>query len=310
MSKEYDAVVIGNTVSDFLAAPVPQKFEWGEHIVVSNPISISLGGNGAIFAVVASTLGLKVGLNSIVGNDIFGRILVERLKKSGVDVKSVKVDENMQTSATLGIATKRGERTLFHYIGASENFDKDCLDFNLILKSRVVHLCAYHVMPKIEGKLAIEIFKKCKESGIITSFDVVIDPKNKWEVENILKYVDIFLPNYDEACYITKEKKVEKMAQSLLNMGAETVVITMGSKGCFGADKDFEIRMPAFRVNAVDSTGAGDCFSAGFTYATLQYWNLEEKLRFANAVGAISVTKIGGAISPPTIEDVKKFIGL
>lgn len=257
---------------------------------------------------VTSKLGLKTGINSIVGEDIFGNILIEKLKKNSVNIQGIKSSADFRTSATLGIATSNGERTLYHYIGASQNFRKDCLDFDLIHRSKLVHLCAYYVMPQLEGGTAIELFKECKNNGIITSFDVVNDPKNQWEIEEILRYVDIFLPNFNEAYNITKEKNPEKMAQSLIDMGINTAVITMGNKGCFGANKDFAIRMHPFKVKAKDSTGAGDCFAAGYAYAELQSWGLEEKLRFANAVGAISVTKVGGACAAPTLHEVIEFI--
>lgn len=308
MQSELDVVVIGNIVSDFLAGNVPEKFKWGEHIVVENPISLNLGGNGGIFSIVASRLGLRTGINSIVGNDVFGGILLEKFIEYGINIQSIKIAKDLKTSATLGIATKNGERTLYHYIGASQNFNKNCLDFNLISKSKLVHLCAYYVMPKLEGEPTIEIFKRCKKNGKIVSFDIVSDPKNKWEIEDILKYVNIFLPNEDEAFNITKEEKPEKMAQSLLDMGISIAIITMGSNGCFGVDKDSAVRIPAFKINAVDSTGAGDCFAAGFAYATLQPWELEKKLKFANAVGAISVTKVGGVTSAPTLNEVNNFM--
>ena len=308
MKKDFDVFVVGNLVSDFLATGVPKDFKWGEHIVVNKEISMNIGGNGGIFSFVASKLGLKVGINSIVGNDIFGRILVDKLKINNIDIRGIKYSEKNQTSATLGIAKHGGERTLYHYMGASTDFNNNCLDFNLINRAKLLHLCAYFLMPGIEGETTIELFKKCKKEGIITSFDIVMDPKNRWKIEEILKYTDIFLPNYDEAYQITKEKKGEKMANSLLDMGVKTAVITIGSEGCFGADKDSELFIPAFKVKAVDSTGAGDCFASGMAYGTLQSWNLKDKLEFASAVGAISVKKAGGTSSAPTLEEVFEFM--
>ena len=123
-----------------------------------------------------------------------------------------------------------------------------------------------------------------------------------------LRYVDIFLPNFEEGKRLTGKEKLGEIAEVLLSYGVKTVVLKMGDKGCYLRTSDEEIQLPAYEVDAVDLTGAGDCFAAGFLTGICHGWNIEKCGMFANAAGAMCVTALGATTGVKTEGEILKFM--
>lgn len=307
----FDVIAIGNVVSDFVAAPVKRMPCWGELYSIEKPIKMNIGGNAAIFSVCASQLGLKTGLIGKIGDDEIGKMLLGKVSASSVNVSGVKISTEKPTSVTLAIANEQGERSFFHHFGANSDLKLKDINTQYFKDTKALLLCSYFIMPGLAGKPSKRILQNAKENNLINFFDVAWDPTNRWELDGLLKYVDVFMPNEDEILSITHKSSVSDAVKDVLSSGVETVAVKLGSKGCYiKNNKGKKIRLDAHNVDAVDTTGAGDIFNAGFIYGFLNGWDLEKTARFANGAGALSVTKLGGTTAAPTIEQIEEFIDL
>ncbi len=305
----WDVVALGNIVADFIAAPVKKLPNWGELYRIEQPIMLNIGGNAAIFSTNAAKLGLKTSLVGKVGDDEIGEMLLTKLKAGAVDISQVKLSKTSPTSVTLAIANGSGERSFFHHFGANGELMLNDIDFKFLSKSKALLLCSYFLMPGLFGAPAITLLKRAKEKKLITFFDVAWDPSGKWSLDDILTYVDVFIPNETEILKLSNQKNISSAVRKLLDVGVSMVAVKMGSSGCYVENnKGEKHRLKAHKVKAIDTTGAGDAFNAGFVYGTLSGWDLKKIAEFANAAAAFSVTKLGGSTGAPTRLEVEDFI--
>jgi len=128
------------------------------------------------------------------------------------------------------------------------------------------------------------------------------------ELEQVLSYVDVFVPNDEEAQRLTGEHDPRRQAQKLLDAGCGAVVITMGGRGTLLMDRQQIVEASAFLVQVVDSSGAGDAFAAGFIVGLLEGWSMADTLRFASAIGASSCTQLGCTPGVFTREQAQAFL--
>jgi len=307
LMKVRDVVSIGNIVVDFVAANVSEMPKWGQLVEVGEPIRSSVGGNSGIFSCVSSRLGLKVSIVGAVGTDFMGDWVVNEMQNFGVDTSYIKQTDT-QTSTTLAMANPEGERAFVHYVGSNARLTLEDIDQRLISDSRALMLSAYFIMPGLYGEPSRKLLAYAKEKGVLTVFDVAWDPHGRWVLDKILENVDIFIPNIDEAEMLAGTRSASESSAKFIEMGAKMVVIKMGKEGVFVRSKNETFHIPAFKVKAIDATGAGDTFNASFVYAYLKGWELKKCAIFANAAGALKVTKVGGVSSAPTEKEIMEFI--
>jgi sugar/nucleoside kinase (ribokinase family) len=301
-------IVIGNIVADFIATQVAKLPAWGQLIEIQMPINMHIGGNAAIFAVCSTKLGMRTGLIGKFSNNMLGKLLKTDIAGYGVDVSHTKFTDTPQ-SITLVVANPEGERCFFHHIGSNATLCPADVDFDYIATCKWLLLCSYFIVPGLAIKDVEKILAHAKSKGINTAVDVAWDPKDEWNLDGILQYTDLILPNIDEAQKLTGEATVEAAASALIDAGVNTVAIKLGPAGSYVCNnRGDKYHVASYKVNAIDTTGAGDAFNAGFIYGMIQNWALERTAKFANAVGALTTTKIGGTMGAPTIDDVNKFI--
>lgn len=291
-----DIVCLGIMVADVVARPVEKVPERGRLVLVDR-MELHTGGCAVNTAIALARLGIKTAVIGKVGNDGFGRFIVDRLVEEGVDTRGVKFDISRNTSATMALVSPDGERAFIHYTGTNATFVYEDIDWGIISEAKILHVAGSLVMPSFDGEPTARAMRKAKEMGITTVLDTVWDSTGKWLqlVGPSLQYTDIFLPSIEEARMITGKESPEDVASFLLERGVKIVALKMGERGCYIRTKDEEYRVPAFKVPVVDATGAGDAFAAGFLAGTLMGWDLEERGRFANAVGAACVMGMGAA---------------
>jgi sugar/nucleoside kinase (ribokinase family) len=149
-------------------------------------------------------------------------------------------------------------------------------------------------MESLDGEPFAQLLAEGRRRGLMTSLDTVWDGTGRWErVLPALRHVDLFCPSLAEARAITHAETPEQAARRLRERGCGAVALTLGPAGCYVAGDGFEGLVPGFSVAALDSTGAGDAFAAGFLYGRLGGWPLERSARFANACGALATTAVG-----------------
>ena len=288
----FDVSVIGELNLDLILTGLPAELIL-EHEHLAQDLSITLGSSSAIFAHNLSSLGNKVGFNSCIGSDPFGEICLKRLAESGVDLSRVKRMQNKTTGLSV-ILPQRKQRYILTYPGTMyEMSDKD-LDLGYVFSAKHLHVSSYFLQKGLRASL-IDIFRRAKDAGLTTSLDTNDDPENRWstEIQLLLKYTDILLPNEREACKLARTEKVEQAAD-VLSQKVPTLVIKRGSQGAMvRVGKESFVAFPPV-VDVADHVGAGDSFDAGFVHKFIRGAKVEECLKFANVVGSLSVTRPGG----------------
>ncbi|WP_041424229.1 carbohydrate kinase family protein [Thermosediminibacter oceani] len=304
-----EVTCIGILVADIIGAPVIEYPEAGRLVTVDS-IGLYTGGCAVNTAIALSRLGIKTGLIGKVGCDYLGEFLIDSLKKEGVDTGGIVRTDVKNTSSTIVIVDKSGERSFIHYVGANAEFGLDDMNFELLKGNKIVHIAGSFLMPKFDGIETAKALKRIKEMGVTTSVDTAWDASGRWlkTIEPCLPYIDIFIPSIDEAKMISGEEKPEKIAEFFMSYGIKTVVIKMGSAGSFGCNKQEQIYMPPFKVEVKDTTGAGDSFVAGFLTGIVREFSLEESLELGNAAGALCVTSYGASAGIKSLADTLEFI--
>lgn len=284
----------GSIVYDTLVRPVENP-QWGTTTLVETIESHS-GGNGANTSLALATLGTPVRLLGAVGCDDHGRFLTGALRTAGVDTAAVAIVD-APTASTVVIVNRAGDRKFLHLPGASALAFTKPLTFDASLTNGIqhYHLASFFVLPNFRAH-APETLRRARLAGLSTSFDTNWDPQARWmqDLAPCLPHLDVIFINEDEARMTTGSSDVFEAAHILLQAGVRTAVMKLGPRGCAVLTAKEQHICPAFDVEAKDTTGAGDCFVAGFLSARTRGASLAEAGNFANAVAAWSVQTVGG----------------
>ena len=264
------------------------------------------GGKGANQAVAIGKLGTQVTMLGKIGNDSFGKDLVASMKNSGVNTEYI---ENSASSTGIAkiIVEANGQNRILVVSGANMDVDRAYIDRHIDVINNSDILVTQLEIPIDTVEY---VLKKAKEAGKIT----ILNPAPAAQLnDEIIKNSDIIIPNESELGIITGMpantlNEIEAAAQKLLNMGVKELIVTLGSQGSLHLNKKGSTIHSAYKVNAVDTTAAGDSFIGGLV-KNIQDDNLDEAIEFATKVSAITVTRKGAQISIPTIEEVENFKG-
>jgi len=275
------------------------------------------GGAPANFAVGCSRLGKKVYLIATVGNDYFGKMLLQKMVEEKVDISCVRI-ENFARTTLAFVTLVGGKPSFFFYRGADKFILEDQIQEELFKKNKIFHFGSLSLtdVPVRETLFyALELAKK-------NSLEVSFDPnfrEDLWKstfnnyLLDALEYVHILLPSVSELEYIgeilgLKTKDLNDLLDEICSaFRLKLIAVTRGEKGSL-LFKGNLIEQPAFKVKVVDTTGAGDAFAAGLIVGKLMGFKEDELLRFANACAAISITKYGAMSALPTIDEVRNFL--
>jgi sugar/nucleoside kinase (ribokinase family) len=188
-----------------------------------------------------------------------------------------------------------GERRFIHYVGANAALKEEDIPRDVVAEAKILHIGGALLLPSLDGEPMARLLAWAQSQGLVTSLDTVWDAQGRWL--NILQpcfpYVDYFLPSIAEAQEITGHTDPREIAQFLLSRGVGVVGLKMGENGCYVRTMSEEWYLPAYAVEAIDATGAGDAFVAGFLAGILQGWDLKRTAQLANAAGACCVTSLG-----------------
>ncbi len=303
----FDLVVLGDANPDLvLRGDVEPAFGQAEKLV--DEATLTVGGSGAITACGAARLGLRVAFCGVVGDDAFGRFMRDELLSRGVDVAGLRVDPTRPTGVTV-VLSRGQDRAILTHPGTIATFEATDVDAAVLRDARHVHVSSVFLqialMPGLPG-----LFDAAHEAGATTSVDPNWDPTERWDggLADVLPRTDVFVPNETEVRRIAGVPDVNEAARRLAE-STGVVVVKMGAEGAFAVHADAEpVRVTGRAVRAVDSTGAGDSFDAGFLAATLEGRSLADALAFAAACGALSTRASGGVDAQPTWEEVDRLL--
>lgn len=306
--EEMDVLSLGIFVVDVLGRPIDRFPEKGK-LELFDQLEIHAGGCANNTAIALSRLGVSVGAMGKIGNDHFGDLVLQHLTENKVDTAGIQRDANANTSFTFVAIASDGERSFCHYIGANGELNEDDLNWDIIKTVKILHIAGALVMPKFDGQPMANVLKKAKSFGIMTSLDTAWDATGKWlkTLEPCLPFVDIFLPSLTEAEHLTGTSELREISKFLRNYGISTIGIKMGERGSYVSTSEEELFVPAYSVNVVDATGAGDAYVAGFLAGTVKEWDLKKTTELASATGAACVTAIGTTAGIQNLEETLKI---
>jgi sugar/nucleoside kinase (ribokinase family) len=303
----FDLVVIGDANPDLLVrgGDVAPAFEQHEQMV--EEARLMVGGSGAIVACGAARLGLRTAFIGLVGDDPFGRFMLDALRGRDVDVSSARVDSERPTGVT--VVLSRGEdRAMLTALGTIAALGGPLVDADVLADTRHVHLSSYYLQEALQPDLPA-LFDKAHQAGATTSIDPNWDPHERWDAGllELLWLTDYFLPNSAEARAITGIDDIDVATESLSERGT-TLAVKFGQGGGLVKSGDELVHVEAVPVDVVDTTGAGDSFDAGFLAGCLQGWPIRRCLQLAVACGSLSTRATGGIAAQPTMDEAVEAI--
>ncbi len=305
-----EVVCLGIFVADVVGKPVDEWPDRGKLVLVDR-LELHSGGCAANTGIGLAKIGIDTAVMGKVGNDGFGDFMIGAFARHGIDTAGVVRDQEAATSATMVMVHSDGERSFIHYIGANATITEADIDFDLIGRSKVLHIAGALLMPGFDGEPMAKVLRRARSLGVTTCIDTAWDSKGRWMsvLAPCFENVDIAVPSIEEAKMLTGYQEPRDIAQALLDRGVKIVGLKMGEAGCFIKTKDTELTIPVYKVNAIDALGAGDAFVAGFLTGIVKGWDLEKTGRFANAVGAHCVTALGATTGIKSLEETLRFMG-
>ena len=297
-------VVVGSVNIDMVikSERIPSPGE----TVTGGEFVMPAGGKGANQAVAAARLGAEVTLVAKVGQDMFGTQSVENFKRDGILTDFILADADNHTGVALILVDGQGENLISVAPGANAATTPD-----EVQKAADRIRSADVVLLQLEIPLETVEFtaRLASEAGVT----VVLDPAPAAPLsDELLRNVTYLTPNESEATRltgieVTDEPSARAAAEKLIAAGVENVIVTMGTQGALVATADRAFMVPSRAVEAVDSTAAGDAFNGGLAFALARGLALEDAVREAALVGALSVTRMGAQPSLPTAEELEQF---
>lgn len=269
----------------------------GQSETLAEGYEIELGGSGSIFAAQFSNLGGRIALLGIIGRDLLGDFLMNRLTEVGIKTEFIQRSAYLNTPLGLNISIG-GDRSMLTVLGSIREISPSIIDDTLLTEVRHWHIASFFLLSTLTHFWP-GFLKKLKKKNITCSLDTNWSPLGNWkQVTKILPFVDIFLPNEVEVRYITGEKDY-RQAGKVLSKVVPLVVIKRGEKGASAFVKGKETSITVQDswegdIRMIDTTGAGDSFDGGFIYEWLKQSMLEQCLRTAIQCGTRNVQHIGG----------------
>jgi sugar/nucleoside kinase (ribokinase family) len=289
----FDVTIAGELNLDLILYGLPEQLP-PERELLADRMWLTLGSSSAIVAHNLAALGSRVGFQSRIGDDPLGQIALERLHQGGVDVSLVRRVPGATTTGLTVILHHELWRNILTYSGTIAETSWDDLDLNYLSDSRHFHFSSYYLQRALRPRVG-ELFRQLKAKGLTISLDTNDDPDDRWEggLSDVLRYVDVFLPNEREACKAAGTDDLEAAIHTL-SQWVPLIVVKLGRLGALAQRGAERLTSPSREVVAVDAVGAGDSFDAGFLHEFVRGSDLKTCLANGNMAGALSTTRPGG----------------
>ena len=299
-----EITVLGIFVADisFSGPKIPNTGE----TILGDSYNIGPGGKGCNQAIAIARLGGKVNFISKLGNDDYGKLAIDKLKKNNINTSNIIISNEHKTGvAGIHVDKNTGKNAITVVRGAPSSLTIKEIDTKLIKQSKI-----FLTQLEIQIEVTLHCLKAAKEYGLIN----ILNPAPACKLSSdFFNLIDYFTPNETEAEFYTgikinNENDAKVCAKKLTDMGIKKVIITLGEKGLFYSDGKEEIYLKASADKALDTTGAGDAFNGGFAFALLKGKKIKECLEIANKVAGFSTTKLGAGDSMPTLKDINLMV--
>ena len=309
MERRFDLICIGMALVDSIIRgfdPIPVSASGFR----AESGSLNVGGEAVNEAMAAAKLGLKTGILCSLGEDAAGDLVVSALRSCGVDTGLIVRSEEHPTPVTTMFVREDGTRKSItnsaHRYQFHPERNPECLR-----DARALILGSLFRAPFDDADVIHAVLSSAGAAGQLVFADTKLPNFRVLKLDDLrdsLPLIDYITPNEDEARFHTGEETPEKMADVFLRLGVKNVIIKLGARGCFFKNAETARSLPACEIHAVDATGAGDNFIAGFASEILRGSTAEDALVFANACGAICTTAVGAGTALKNRDQVLQFL--
>ncbi|MBQ6388396.1 MAG: carbohydrate kinase family protein [Mogibacterium sp.] len=305
---KYDVICIGMAILDSMIRGFdPEPVSSGYRAISG---TLNVGGDAVNESIAASKLGLRTAILCSLGCDPAGDMIAEELKRRNVDTGLIVRSAEHPTPVTTIFVMDDGNRRSITNEAHRYNFHPEQYR-NVLTETRAVILGSLFRAPFNDPDVIHSVLTAASESGATVIADTKLPNFRRLTLEDIadsLPLIDYLTPNEDEAKFYTGKEDPQEMAEVFLSSGVRNVIIKLGARGCYYAGTEGNIYVPAFNVDTVDATGAGDNFIAGFASEILRGSTVKQALEFASACGAICSTAVGSGTALDSREQITAFL--
>ena len=294
-------VVVGSSNTDLIVQT--DRLPGAGETVMGGDLVTAAGGKGANQAVAAARLGAQVTLVGRTGRDMFGTQTLQQLQREGMDLAYFQQDAEAPAGVALIVVGPGGQNIIAVAPGANHRVTPA----DVAAAGAAFEGCQ---VVQLQLEVPMETVMAAAQAGRAAGATVVLNPAPAMTFDEALYgLIDVITPNEHEAALLTGTSDPEAAASALLQRGSRTVIITLGDAGVLVAEAGQPVRRwPAFSVQPVDTTAAGDAFNGGLAAALARGTALSEAVRYAQAVAALSVTRLGAQPSLPYAMEVDAFL--
>jgi sugar/nucleoside kinase (ribokinase family) len=283
------------------ALPTPGKE------VLADDFVMTPGSSSMICAMGLARLGNHVAFHGRVGADASGAFCLAALRDAGIDLSTVQPDRALRTGVTASLSTPH-DRALVTFAGAMSELRAEHIDDAWLKNADHLHVSSYYLQRGLRAGCR-ELFERATSIGLTTSLDPGFDPAQQWgsDLLDTLNEVDVFLPNEQELLAISACGDLHTALRFVQN-GRTRTVVKRGRQGCTSLHDQHWLNVPAYPLDAVDTTGAGDSFDAGFLHAWLRRMPWIECMRWGSACGSLSTRGVGGTTRQANADEAEALI--
>jgi sugar/nucleoside kinase (ribokinase family) len=270
-------------------------------------IDTFFGGSAHNVAFGLAVLGRKTGIIGCIGEDEFGKTVLSELQQAGVNTDGIQFSSK-PTGKSIVLIGEDNERSIIIYRGANDFIDEKKIS------QEYINLFRCFVFTSVLGEKSLSALDKAVKIANRKGLLTIANPsasmirKNKKHLLQLLARCRMAIMNEEEA-YLLTGKKMPKSLEAIKNLGPDTVVVTQGSKGCMAIHGNRVYQQKAFKTRVVDTTGAGDAFTAGFIHSMLRKDSMEYALKFASVCASLNIKSVGAVKNFPTENDIIKVLG-
>lgn len=309
-----DILIVGIATVDAIARPI-DEFPSPGGLFFFDKVTFATGGCAINCSIALTRLGNACDVVTRVGHDLLGDFVLAELERNHVPTGGVVRDPNASTAFTFAAVGSDGERRFLHTVGANATICRADVPTRRLASGAIVFVAGTMLMDTLDGPPTAALLGDARSRGATTLLDTVYvesATSEEWRkrVGPALSQLDYFIPSYAEARALTGRDDPAEIARALQAEGARNIVVKLGSRGVFCRDVDgHETHVPAFKVDqVVDTTGAGDCWSAGFLLGLQNECPIDEAARLGNAVAAHGIQAPGAATGVKSLESVREFM--
>ena len=285
-------LVVGEINVDFVfmgchAPPTPGRE------VLADDFVMTPGSSSMICAMGLARLGNRVAFHGRLGADASGTFCLQALRDAGIDVSTVHPDHALRTGVTASLSTPQ-DRALVTFTGAMSELRVEDVKDEWLKNTDHLHVSSYYLQRSLREGCG-ELFARATAAGLTTSLDPGFDPAQQWgdDLLDTLNEVDVFLPNEQELLAISGCNDLHAALRFVQN-GRTRTVVKRGRQGCTSLYDQQWLNVPAYPIDAIDTTGAGDSFDAGFLHAWVRRMPWPDCMRWGSACGSLSTRGVGG----------------